>query len=82
MQIVDIRERIVPISRYAESGISSGNLNTTAVAIVTDVRRDGEPVVGLGFSSVGRFGQSELIREQFAPRTKTCGKGHAPLPAT
>ena len=32
-------------------------LNTTIVALVTDVRRDGARIVGFGFSSIGRFGQ-------------------------
>ena len=68
MRIVDIRERAIPILRYASPTYPSGDLNTTAVAIVTDVRRDGEPIVGFGFSSFGRFGQSGLIRERFAPR--------------
>jgi D(-)-tartrate dehydratase len=68
MRVVDIRERTVPISRYADPGIPSGGLTTTIVAVVTDARRDGGPVVGFGFSSIGRFGQSGLIRERFAPR--------------
>jgi D(-)-tartrate dehydratase len=68
MRVVDIRERTIPISRYANPGIPSGGLNTTAVAVVTDVRRDGAPIIGFGFSSIGRFGQSGLIRERFAPR--------------
>jgi L-alanine-DL-glutamate epimerase-like enolase superfamily enzyme len=38
------------------------------VAVVTNVQRQGRPVVGFGFSSFGRFGQSGLIRERFEPR--------------
>jgi hypothetical protein len=38
-----------------------------------DARRDGEPVVGFGFSSIGRFGQGGLIRERFAPRLVAAG---------
>lgn len=68
MRIVDIREQTIPISRYSDPQIPSGGLNTTVVAIVTDVHRNGAPVVGFGFSSIGRFGQSGLIRERFAPR--------------
>src|SRR5215471_13976644 len=68
MRIVDIRERTIPISRYSDPQIPSDGLNTTVVAIVTDVHRNGAPVVGFGFSSIGRFGQSGLIRERFAPR--------------
>ena len=56
MRVIDIRERTVPISRYADLAIPSGDLNTTVVAIVTDLRRDGEPIVDCGFSSIGRFG--------------------------
>jgi len=73
MRVTDIRERTVPISRYAEPGIPTDNLNTTLVAIVTEVRRDGAPIVGFGFSSFGRFGQSGLIRERFAPRLMAAG---------
>lgn len=68
MRIVEIRDRTVPISRYADPSLPSGGLTTTLVAIVTDVHRDGAPVVGYGFTSIGRFGQSGLIRERFAPR--------------
>src|SRR5262245_24905522 len=68
MRIVDIRVRSVPISRFADPDVNSGRLDTTAVAITTDLRRDGEPLVGFGFASIGRFGQSGLIRERFAPR--------------
>jgi L-alanine-DL-glutamate epimerase-like enolase superfamily enzyme len=68
MRIVGIREQTIPISRYGDTRIPSDGLNTTVVAIVTDVHRNGAPVVGFGFSSIGRFGQSGLIRERFAPR--------------
>jgi D(-)-tartrate dehydratase len=68
MRIVDIRERTVPISRFADPNVDAGGLDTTAVAITTDMRREGDPIVGFGFASVGRFGQSGLIRERFAPR--------------
>jgi D(-)-tartrate dehydratase len=68
MRVVDIRERTVAISRYADPALPSGGLTTTIVALVTDVMRGGAPVVGYGFSSIGRFGQSGLINERFAPR--------------
>lgn len=68
MRIVDVRERSVPISRYADPLLPSGGLTTSAVALVTDVVRDGRAVVGYGFGSMGRFAQGGLIRERFAPR--------------
>ncbi|HEX3527959.1 MAG TPA: enolase C-terminal domain-like protein [Thermoanaerobaculia bacterium] len=80
MRIVDIRERTVPLSRYADPAIAPGDLTTSVVALVTDVRREGAPVVGYGFSSIGRFGQGGLIRERFAPRLLAAGTLD-PLPA-
>lgn len=68
MRILDITERSVPISRYADPSVPSGGLTTSIVAITTDMHRDGAPVIGYGFSSIGRFAQSGLIRERFAPR--------------
>jgi hypothetical protein len=70
MRILEIKERTVPISRYSDPRIPSDGLNTTVVAVVTDVHRNGAPVTGFGFSSIGRFGQSGLIRERFAPPTR------------
>ena len=68
MRIVDVRERSIPISRFQDPSLPSGGLTTSAVALITDVVRDGRPVVGYGFASMGRFAQGGLIRERFAPR--------------
>lgn len=68
MRIVDIRERSVAISRHGYAALPSGGLTTSMVAIVTDAVRNGERVIGYGFGSIGRFAQSGLIRERFAPR--------------
>jgi hypothetical protein len=38
------------------------------VAIVSDVRRDGERLVGYGLNSSGRYAQSGRLRECFIPR--------------
>jgi L-alanine-DL-glutamate epimerase-like enolase superfamily enzyme len=74
VRIVDIRERTVEISRYSDPSVSSGGLTTTIVALTTDVVRGGRPVVGFGFSSMGRFGQGGLIRERFGPRLLAAGE--------
>jgi len=68
LRIVDIAEQSVSISRYADRAVSARGLTTSIVAVVTDIVRNGRPIVGYGFSSIGRFGQSGLIRERFAPR--------------
>ncbi len=81
MKITAIHERTVPISRYADPDIPPGGLDTSAVCVVTDKIVDGEPVVGFGFSSIGRFGQGGLIRDRFAPRLLAAG-GELTDPAT
>jgi hypothetical protein len=43
-------------------------MTLSLVAVVTDVVRDGERVVGYGFNSNGRYGQGALMRERFIPR--------------
>lgn len=68
MRIVDIVERPIGISRYRDPRIPSGGLTTSLVAVVTDAVSAGQPVVGYGFASIGRYAQSGLIRERFAPR--------------
>lgn len=45
------------------------------MAITTDVLRNGKPVVGYGYASVGRFAQGGLIRERFAPRLLAAAPG-------
>lgn len=74
MRIVDIKERSVAISRYADPLLPSGGLTTSLVAVVTDVIRHGKPIIGYGFASMGRFAQGGLIRERFAPRLLAAGE--------
>src|SRR6218665_3220096 len=69
MRIVNILERTAPIaSPIANAFIDFSKMTLSLVAVVTDVVRDGKPVVGYGFNSNGRYGQGGLIRERFAPR--------------
>jgi L-alanine-DL-glutamate epimerase-like enolase superfamily enzyme len=69
MRIVDIREVTRPISSPIRNAyIDFSKMTLSLVAVVTDVIRDGKPVVGYGFNSNGRYGQGSLIRERFRPR--------------
>ena len=71
MRIVEIREVTLPIaSAIANAYIDFSKMTCSLVAVVTDVVRDGRPVVGYGFNSNGRYGQGGLIRERFAPRLR------------
>ena len=69
MRILEIRERTVPIaSPIANAYIDFSKMTLSLVAVITDVVRDGKPVVGYGFNSNGRYGQGMLMRERFIPR--------------
>ena len=69
MKITDIRESTRPIrSNIRNAYIDFSKMTLSLVAVVTDVVRDGKPVVGYGFNSNGRYGQGALMRERFIPR--------------
>lgn len=69
MRITDIREMTVPISSpIANAYIDFSKMTCSVVAVVTDVVRDGRPVIGYGFNSNGRYAQGCLLRERFIPR--------------
>jgi D(-)-tartrate dehydratase len=59
----------VPIaSAIRNAYIDFSHMTASIVAVVTDVVRDGRPVVGFGFNSNGRYDQSCLLRQRFIPR--------------
>ncbi len=69
MRIVELHEKTVSIaSPIANAYIDFSKMTCSVVALVTDVVRDGRPVVGYGFNSNGRYGQGSLMRERFFPR--------------
>lgn len=69
MRIIDIREKTASIaSPIANAYIDFSKMTCSVVAVVTDVIRDGKPVVGFGFNSNGRYGQGALMRDRFIPR--------------
>jgi L-alanine-DL-glutamate epimerase-like enolase superfamily enzyme len=69
VRILDIREKTVSIaSPIANAYIDFSKMTCSVVAVITDVVRDGKPVIGYGFNSNGRYGQGALMRERFLPR--------------
>jgi L-alanine-DL-glutamate epimerase-like enolase superfamily enzyme len=69
VRIVEVTERTVPIaSAISNAYIDFSRMTLSLVAVITDVIRDGKPVIGYGFNSNGRYGQGALIRERIAPR--------------
>src|SRR5437660_1887553 len=69
IRIIDVREVTKPIaSPIRNAYIDFSKMTTSLVAVVTDVERNGQRVVGYGFNSNGRYGQGGLIRERFRDR--------------
>lgn len=71
MKIVDILERTAPMkSAIRNSVIDFSQMTASCVAVVTDVVRDGRPVIGFGFNSNGRYAQGGILRERIIPRLR------------
>jgi D(-)-tartrate dehydratase len=69
MRILEIRDTVAPISSaIANAYIDFSAMTASVVAVITDRIVDGEPVVGFGFNSNGRYAQQGLLRERFIPR--------------
>ncbi|MDV6241323.1 mandelate racemase/muconate lactonizing enzyme family protein [Rhodococcus opacus] len=69
MKIISVHEGIVPISSSIRNAwIDFSKMDCSIVAIVSDVMRDGEPIVGYGFNSNGRYSAGEILRRRAIPR--------------
>src|ERR1700742_3912755 len=69
MRIVDIRETAIPLnSQLANSSFDFSEMTTSVVAVVTDVVREGRPVIGYAFNSTGRYACGAQMRARFIPR--------------
>jgi L-alanine-DL-glutamate epimerase-like enolase superfamily enzyme len=69
MRITDIREKAIPLrSKLANSSFDFSEMTTSIVAVITDVKRDGRPVVGFAFNSTGRYACGAQMRARFIPR--------------
>src|SRR5229473_1450226 len=69
MRIIDIRETAVPLkSNLKNSSFDFSEMTTSVVAVLTDVVREGRPVVGFAFNSTGRYACGEPMRARFIPR--------------
>jgi hypothetical protein len=69
MRIVKILESSASLrSTMRNAFIDFSHMTLSVVAVVTDVARDGKPVVGFGFNSNGRYAQGGVLRERLIPR--------------
>ncbi|MGV2406659.1 UNVERIFIED_CONTAM: hypothetical protein O8I47_08960, partial [Campylobacter lari] len=69
MKIVSVHEGIVPISSSIRNAwIDFSAMDCSIVAVVSDVIRDGKPLVGYGFNSNGRYSAGDILRRRIIPR--------------
>jgi L-alanine-DL-glutamate epimerase-like enolase superfamily enzyme len=69
MKITEIRQTTAPIASPMKNAyIDFSKMNVSVVAVITDVVRDGRPVIGYGFNSNGRYGARGLLQDRFIPR--------------
>jgi D(-)-tartrate dehydratase len=52
----------------ANAVVNFGDHTVSLVAVISDVVRDGKPVFGVAFNSIGRFAQSGILRDRVIPR--------------
>jgi L-alanine-DL-glutamate epimerase-like enolase superfamily enzyme len=66
---VDVRERTISLRSDIENAfISFRDMDTSLVAVVSSVEREGRSVVGYGFASNGRYAQAGILRDRVIPR--------------
>lgn len=69
MRITDIREIAVPLNSSIRNAVFDfSEMTTSVVAVITDVIRDGKPVVGFAFNSTGRYACGAQMRDRLIPR--------------
>lgn len=76
MKIRGIRDGVVSLrSELRNAFIRFSEMTVSIVAVVSDVVRDGSPIVGLGFHSNGRYSQEGIIRGRLIPRLTSAAVG-------
>ncbi len=69
MRIIDIREASIKLDvNIRNSVFSFDDMTTSIVAVITDVVRNGAPVVGFAFNSTGRYACGAQMRARLIPR--------------
>jgi D(-)-tartrate dehydratase len=69
VKITTVASRSLPInSSIRNAWIDFTGMDCTLVAAVSDQTQNGQPVVGYGFSSNGRYSANDLLNRRFIPR--------------
>lgn len=69
MRITEIIETSVPLRGAIANALVDFSRHTVSlVAVVSDRMRNGKPVIGVAFNSIGRFAQGGILRDRMIPR--------------
>ena len=69
MRILDIREISVPLRSSMRNAVFDfSEMTTSVVAVLTDLRRNNQPVIGFSFNSTGRYACGDVMRKRMIPR--------------
>ncbi|MDR1827882.1 MAG: mandelate racemase [Methylobacteriaceae bacterium] len=69
MKIKEIRHLSVPVTgNIANAVVNFSEHTISLVAVITDEVRNGRPVTGIAFDSIGRFAQGGIIEQRMVPR--------------
>ena len=69
MRIVSAHAGTIPISSPIRNAyIDFTKMDSSILALVSDVIVDGKPVVGYGFNSNGRYNATGILNERILPR--------------
>ena len=83
MRILEVRETAIPVAAaMANAAIGFDEMTASAVAVRTDRRVGGAPVIGYALDSVGRYAHGGLLRERFIPRLEAAAEAEIADPET
>ena len=69
MRILEIREKTIPLEGNIKNAVISFRDHTVSlVALISDQVKNGRPVIGFAFNSIGRFGQAGIINDRLSGR--------------
>jgi L-alanine-DL-glutamate epimerase-like enolase superfamily enzyme len=68
-RITKVLARTIPLrADISNALVSFAGMTGSVVALIADSGTRSGPVIGYGFGSIGRYAQTEIIRERMAPR--------------
>lgn len=76
MKIKSVHQKTVSLnSDISNAVIDFSNMTTSVVAVVSDVLKNGKPLVGFGFNSNGRYAQAGILQDRIIPRLLAADEG-------